>query len=122
MELRLAAQRVSVARARHWVTDRARDESLGEHQVQVVELLTSELVANAVRHGPAGGGVTVRTACADHEFMVLVLDESPEPPVVRHTAPDVPGGQGMRLVDRLASAWGVVVRPPGKTVWFQVHV
>lgn len=122
MELRLAARRPAVAEARHWVAARAREQEVPEHLLPVVELLASELVANAVLHGPDGGDVTVRTERADGHFQVVVRDESAATPTVRDTPPDVPGGQGMRLVDRLATTWGVEVGPPGKAVWFRVRL
>jgi len=125
MELRLEARRLSVAEARRWVVDRAREHHLDDDKVHVVQLLTSELVANAMMYGPADGEVVVRTERVDGHFGVLVRDENPEPPVVRDTPPDVPGGQGLRLVDRLATAWGVeldVPGAPGKVVWFRVAV
>lgn len=122
MELRLGAQRQSVARARHWVASHARDDGVPDRLIPLIELLTSELVANAVQHGPADGEVTVRAERADGHFRVLVTDEGGGRPVVRTTPPDVPGGQGMRIVDRLASAWGVEVGPPGTAVWFRVRL
>ena len=122
MELRLDARRSSVAQARRWVVERAAEESLDERTTHVVELLTSELVANAMRYGPADGDVVVSAARLDGHFTVAVRDESPEPPVVRNTPPEVPGGQGLRLVDRLATAWGVDAGTPGKVVWFRVRV
>jgi len=120
MELRLEAQRPAVAVARHWVAQCARDEQLPPQLVPVVELLTSELVSNAVLHGPRQGCVTVQAIRQNSQFTVAVTDESPDPPVVRTTDVDVPGGQGMRLVDRLSSAWGVQLDATGKAVWFQV--
>lgn len=122
MELRLVARRLAVAEARHWVADRARELGLPERLVPVAELLTSELVANAVVHGPAGGKVTVRAERADGDLRVLVCDGSVDAPVLKDTPPEVPGGQGLRLVDRLASAWGVELGPPGKVVWFTIAV
>lgn len=120
MELRLAARRPSVTQARHWVADRARDGAVPEPLLAVVELLTSELVSNAVLHGPADGVVRVRTTLSAGHFTVTVDDETTRTPAVRDDPPDVPGGQGMRLVDRLASTRGVEVSPPGKSVWFRV--
>src|SRR5450756_784852 len=120
MELRLEAQRPAVAVARHWVAQCARDEQLPPQLVPVVELLTSELVSNAVLHGPRQGCVTVQAIRQNSQFTVAVTDQSPDPPVVRTTDVDVPGGQGMRLVDRLSSAWGVQLDATGKAVWFQV--
>lgn len=122
MELRLDARRSSVAQARRWVVERAREESLDDRATQVVELLTSELVANAMMHGPPDGDIVVSTARLDGHFTVAVHDGSPEAPVVRDTPPEVPGGQGLRLVDRLATSWGVDAGGPGKVVWFRLRV
>jgi len=90
--------------------------------VPVVELLTSELVSNAVLHGPRQGWVTVRAVRRNSQFTVAVTDQSPDPPVVRTTDADVPGGQGMRLVDRLSNAWGVQLDATGKAVWFRLRI
>lgn len=122
MELRLDARRSSVAEARRWVVERAREESLDDRATQVVELLTSELVTNAMRHGPADGDVVVSAARLDGHFTVAVRDGSQDPPAVRDTPPEVPGGQGLRLVDRLATSWGVDPGAPGKVVWFRLRV
>jgi anti-sigma regulatory factor (Ser/Thr protein kinase) len=85
-----------------------------------VELLTSELVSNAVIHG-GGAAVVVRAVLDGDFFVVAVSDTGDALPVMRSTGPEVPGGQGMRLVDRLAAAWGVDPSDDGgKTVWFRV--
>ncbi|MCU1431217.1 MAG: putative anti-sigma regulatory factor, serine/threonine protein kinase, partial [Actinotalea sp.] len=67
--------------------------------------------------------ISVRVSADRRQVTVSVTDTSTDLPVVRSTGPDVPGGHGMRLVDRLASRWGVDVHPTGgKTVWFSVPV
>ena len=120
MLIRLAPNRGSVAHARHWVLRRAAEAGVVGEPGAVVELLTSELVANAVVHGPAEGTITLRTSLLDGRFEVAVTDESPVPPVVRHSDPLDEGGRGMMLIDIMAADWGV--RPDGdsKCVWFQV--
>ncbi|WP_454048698.1 ATP-binding protein [Cellulomonas sp. Marseille-Q8402] len=121
MELRVPPQRGAVWVARHWTTDRARDCGVRPDLLPDIALLTSELVGNAVVHGP-GGDVEVRFSVLGGQVVVEVSDDSPDPPEVRDTGPDTPGGQGMRLVSMLATRWGHRARPEGrgKTVWFSL--
>lgn len=119
-DLRIAAERGALPTARAWVRGLARDTGLSVATTQVVELLTSELVANAVVHA-AGPKVVVRAGVQGDHFVVAVADGSGAQPVLRTTGPEVPGGQGMRLVDRLADSWGVdPASDGGKSVWFRV--
>jgi anti-sigma regulatory factor (Ser/Thr protein kinase) len=119
-DLQMSAGRGAVPAARAWVRGQAADHGLSRAVAQVVELLTSELVANAVVH-TAGPHVLVRAGMDGEFFVVEVTDGSDDLPVVRSTGPEVPGGQGMRLVDRLADSWGVDPGVDGgKTVWFRI--
>jgi serine/threonine-protein kinase RsbW len=121
--LRLDPDRGSVAHARHWVLRRAAEAGVDGEPGAVVELLTSELVANAVVHGPPHGSILVRTRATDDRFEVSVSDESPRVPVVRHSGPLDEGGRGMMLVELMAADWGVRVDDGArKSVWFQVAV
>jgi anti-sigma regulatory factor (Ser/Thr protein kinase) len=118
--LRLDVARRSVSAARQWVMAQARERGVPLQAARLIELLTSELVANAVLHG---SGRSIDLHVADHGdfFTVSVTDGSDAMPVLRSTGPDVPGGHGMRLVDRLSAGWGVDAVPDGgKTVWFRV--
>lgn len=122
MHLVIPARRGAVPAARHWVLGVATRAGLDAELVAVVNLLTSELVANAVLHG-AGRDVDIRVGVGDGLFTVAVSDTGDRLPVVRTTGPEVPGGQGMRLIDMLATRWGVDPRPTGgKTVWFTLAV
>ncbi len=47
---------------------------------------------------------------------IAVSDHSPAPPVRRNTGPAIPGGHGMRIVERLTSTWGTEADGEGKTV------
>jgi anti-sigma regulatory factor (Ser/Thr protein kinase) len=94
----------------------------------VAELLTSELVANAVRHtrrdGSDGGAdieVTIQRTEQALRVEVRDHDDQPLPPVA---PPDSPreGGMGLHLVDVLSGAWGWHLAPSrgGKVVWFEI--
>ena len=122
-ELRLPARTSSARLARRWVMNELAAEGVFGVENQVVELLTGELVANAVLHGPSGGLVRVRAWRAGDTVRVAVRDESPALPVVRHRKPSAPSGRGLALVDSLAADWGIERHgAEGKTVWFSVDL
>jgi anti-sigma regulatory factor (Ser/Thr protein kinase) len=86
----------------------------------VAELLTSELVTNAIVHtdhdavltatvGPRGLHVEVRDFVA----------RRPRPR--RPVADDGTNGRGLFLVETLADAWGVRPHGVGKAVWFELE-
>jgi signal transduction histidine kinase len=87
--------------------------------MQVVVLLASELVANAVRH--AGTQlVAMRFSVLSDLVRVEVHDEGPGfIPAVPEENPGPKGGWGLRLVDELADRWGVVDAEGGR-VWFEI--
>ncbi|MEV0533591.1 ATP-binding protein [Kitasatospora sp. NPDC050463] len=85
-----------------------------------VLLMVSELVANACLHTP-GGPTELRLSWDGTLLRVEVTDASPEPPrPVLHADPGRPGGHGLRVVDRLARAWGSLPEGTGKLVWLEV--
>jgi len=112
----LAAEARSIAQARTLVAQRLTD--LPDESLEVVLLLTSELVTNAIRHG--AGPVGVHLAWGDGGVRVEVEDQSPEWPVARTMDRDALNGRGLILVDGLSSGWGVLARRTGKAVWFTV--
>jgi len=88
-----------------------------------IELLTSEVVTNAIRHARVDplGEVILRVDTLDDHVRVEVLNPGPsfDPPV-----PSIPGvsgtGLGLFLVDALADAWGVGREGPRTKVWFEI--
>jgi hypothetical protein len=119
--LRIDPRRASVPAAREWVTAQALHAGMPAHLVQVVELLTSEVVANAVVHA-AGSDLTVHVVVDESRLTAGVTDASDDLPVSRTTGPETPGGQGVRLVELLAGTWGTDTHPSGgKTIWFTVY-
>jgi serine/threonine-protein kinase RsbW len=121
MVLHLENERRSVSFARRWALRQAVDAGLHGDAQATVELLTSELVANALEHGPGGGVITVHVTVGDGMLEVSVTDQGAGRPVLGRPEPTADGGRGVMLVDMLAAGWGT--RPladGGKAVWFTV--
>lgn len=116
-ELELQPERANVALARRFVIDAV--HRLGMEQLcDVVELLASEIVTNAVLH--AGTELHVRVLQADGGVRIEVSDGVGGAPTHRHYSVEAATGRGMGLVEALASDWGTTPRGGGKTVWFTV--
>ena len=101
---------------------------LGEEETATVELLTSELVTNAVvhpeRHGVAMEWVTVCVERTAAGVRVEVHDEDGQPLPPRTVGPASldTHGRGLYLVSLLASASGTYLPDKGgKAVWFEVQ-
>ena len=90
-----------------------------EEVVFVGQLLTSELVTNAVLH--ARSTITLSVLVADDVLRVEVGDTGPGTPVERASAPADERGRGISIVQQAADRWGVVPGlTSGKTVWFEL--
>ena len=87
--------------------------------MQVIVLLASELVANAVKHAEAAL-VSLRFAVGAESVRVEVADEGPGfTPGPTEPNPSGIGGWGLHLVDELSSRWGTI-DGPGARVWFEI--
>ena len=86
-----------------------------------LELLLTELVANAVEH--ARTTFTVSLTWRGWQLRCEVSDAVPVLPQPQLT-PDGTrtSGRGFLLVDTLSSGWGVDMHDDGKTVWFTLPV
>jgi anti-sigma regulatory factor (Ser/Thr protein kinase) len=86
------------------------------------QLLTSELVTNAMEHG--SGAIVLRLAATDHTLRVEVADDSVQEPKLQAENTELLSGRGLRLVDALAPGWGVAPATSGggKLVWFTLRV
>ena len=95
---------------------------LGEEELEVVEVLVSELVTNAVAHAglDAGDSLVLHLAVAPERLRVEVCDGGVgfEPTAVGGRD-GAPGGYGLLMVDRAASRWGVAT-DDGNCVWFEL--
>jgi hypothetical protein len=88
-----------------------------------VALLTTELIANGVRHGGAGPDRSLRLLL-EGTSPGLHVEVTNADRVIGAIAPRVPdldggGGIGLRLVDQIASRWGVREDQPAG-VWFEM--
>ncbi|HEY3438114.1 MAG TPA: ATP-binding protein [Actinotalea sp.] len=119
----LPGQRQSVGIGRHWVVRAAAEGGVTGMANQVVELLSSELLANAVLHGPAGSAIGIQVRHSDDAVRVSVSDSGATSPVVLHREPSAPSGRGMAIVEAMSSRWGVEEHADGgKTVWFELDL
>jgi hypothetical protein len=83
----------------------------------VAELLTSELVTNAITH-VAGEIVTLAISCSCGQLRVDVYDTSCSLPVLVDASADAETGRGLMLVATLSTEWGFYRIPAGKAVYF----
>ena len=105
---------------RHWVMRTIAELGVTGAVNQVVELLTAEIVSNAVVHGPAQGEIRVRLSVRGPLVRVEVTDSGHGAPTVRHPELTAPSGRGLALVEALAQSWGTSAVEGGTSVWFEV--
>jgi DNA-binding NarL/FixJ family response regulator len=87
-------------------------------EIEVVELLVSELVTNSIVH--ARSDVEVSVAVSSDHVRVTVFDSSLDPPVRNAIRPDGASGRGLLMLDALSSSWGIDFAPGGKSLWFEI--
>ena len=80
-----------------------------------LELITSELVTNAIRH--ANSITLVLYLPDDKTAMVEVWDDNPEGPAAPIIDLQAEGGRGLLLVGALSNAWGWRSTAGGKVTW-----
>lgn len=118
--LELAPAPGVIGAGRRWVTQTAVAAGVDDDTADVVELLTSELLTNAVRHSPAGAPVTVHVGRRPGALRVTVHDAGADQPTLQDAGPEDENGRGLLLVHTLATAWGVEHHlQSGKSVWFE---
>ena len=94
-------------------------------RIEDLRLLTSEIVANAVRHAGLAEKDTIGVAVevSERRVRVEVADDGPgfDPLDLPESSLDGIGGWGLRLVKQLADRWGVIMNEPNH-VWFEVSL
>jgi anti-sigma regulatory factor (Ser/Thr protein kinase) len=123
--LELAALPTAVGSARGHVGHVLREWDLGALR-DVAELVTSELLTNALRATWAvdwpvvSPPVRLWLRADDQRLVIFVWDACPDPPARREAGPDAESGRGLAIVDALCADWNAY-RPPGpgggKVVW-----
>ena len=114
-----------VAEVRAELRDALRRWGVAEF-IDTAELLSSELVTNAIRHTDRDAMFTARLyrePASDGgraRLRVEVEDESDLWPTRRTPGEQASSGRGLMLVEALADAWGVEPRGSGKRMWFEL--
>ena len=111
----------AIAPARHWARERLSEVGIDDGRLDLLVLLVSELVTNAVAH--ADPPVVLRVHVDEERTRVEVTDGVRDVPVVRDPPPTALGGRGVMFVDRLASSWGTSEEEgeAAKAVWFELR-
>ena len=122
-KLEIAGGRYAPGRARSAVNELLGDR-LDDGWLFDLGVLVSEVVTNAVRHGGAHRDriVVVHVALAPGVLRVEVCDQGAgfTPPRTPRAHP-LGGGNGLVLLDRMSSRWGVAI-DDGTCVWFERSV
>jgi anti-sigma regulatory factor (Ser/Thr protein kinase) len=95
-----------------------REARLPEDLQHTVDLLSTELIANAIRHGELVQGQEIGFTARIVGDFIRVEIHDPGPGFDRERAMES-RGFGLRMVDKLASRWGVD-QEHGTRVWFEV--
>ncbi|MFF1257004.1 MULTISPECIES: SpoIIE family protein phosphatase [unclassified Streptomyces] len=110
----LSADPTATATARHHVHAQLATWNMDEETAFNTELIVSELVTNAVRHGSPP---TELRLIHGRTLTCEVRDTSPAAPHLRHARTVDEGGRGLFIVAQIAQVWGTRYNADGKTVW-----
>ena len=106
---------VHVRAARDLVTDLLRSHHWPPDAIEKARVVMSELASNAVLHAQTPFQVRCKI---DGDAIIEVTDWQPgSVPLVADSDPAREGGLGLRLVEAIASEWGIRARPEFKVVW-----
>lgn len=94
------------------------DPCLTTSPARRIELVFSELVSNALRHG--GAPVQVTLLRVEGRWLIDVADGSPTPPAPRVAGQFDRGGRGLLIISRLADRCGWTSVNGIKHVWAEV--
>ncbi len=98
-----------------------RDALDGHPAASDAELLTCELVTNAVQHATDAGWVTVAVMRRGAVVHVDVIDDGRSGlPHWREATGQDEGGRGFQLVNEIAGRWGFLRERAGTCVWFEL--
>lgn len=108
--IELAGGAEAPAQARRWAVFSLGSDPVGP-SADDVALIVSELVTNSVVHAHGDSSQLLRISVArfDDRVRIGVTDSGSETvPHLREPDDQMPGGVGLRIVDRLCVSWGVI--------------
>jgi anti-sigma regulatory factor (Ser/Thr protein kinase) len=115
----LVAEPPSVREARAWLSSTA-SALIDEARRKLLELVISEIVTNAIRHGRPAGEILLAATPKEDYLCVQVTDDGagfvPRPGAL---ASNEHGGFGLFIVEQLTRRWGVTRENRRTRVWFE---
>jgi len=114
----LAATPDAPRQARSWLYEAMQVWDLDDPKL-LADVLTSELVTNAVRHS-GSANLLLRLIWELGRLRVEVEDDGGGTVRVEPADPGGGHGYGLVLVDELSDAWGWEPTASGKRVWFEI--
>jgi anti-sigma regulatory factor (Ser/Thr protein kinase) len=113
---RFSCRRESVSAARQFA--RAALAKQSSETLDAIELMVSELATNCMQHAHSEFEIAIDVSRP--QIRIEARDAGEGRPAPRSPAPTEPTGRGLRIVEAMSDAWGVVRSPSGKTVWFTI--
>ncbi|MFD3453960.1 SpoIIE family protein phosphatase [Streptomyces sp. NPDC058691] len=110
----LEPEPAAVCAARHHAGEQLAAWGIEGDTVFNTELIVSELVTNAIRHGAPPLALRLIN---DRTLTCEVRDAGPAAPRLRHARTVDEGGRGLFITSQLAQAWGTRYDAEGKTIW-----
>ena len=115
---RFAADATAPGSARRLIIDALRRAGHNTELLADVQIVITELAANAVVHARSPFSISIRSTGSI--VRVRVRDRSHAAPTLRGDRGTTPQGRGMRIVAALSHRWGVDPAPDGKVVWAEL--
>lgn len=114
----------SATEARHRLVLELAAAGVPPDSIDDAELVLSELVGNAIRHGRPlpGGGLRVEWRVDPFSVRISVVDggDAAASLTARRVDEDAVSGRGLTIIDAVADEWGAAVHPLGTLVWAEV--
>jgi serine/threonine-protein kinase RsbW len=122
LSLRLPSRPEAVSAARKALASLNGDLHLvSSERLQDVQLLTSELVTNAIRHSESDDvSMIVRSSPTILRVEVANAGAAFDELALAEPSHETAGGWGLRIVELIAHRWGVEPNLEGVQVWFEV--
>src|SRR5438045_3226941 len=117
--MRLEDGLTATSQARNYARRWSAHHDVADTVAADVELVVSELVANALRHAAPPYQLGIRRT--NGTIRGDVADKTTTPPRL-NLHPDENGGYGLNIVTTLTSRWGSTPMDHGKHVWFEIDL
>jgi anti-sigma regulatory factor (Ser/Thr protein kinase) len=115
---RIEARTDGPARARR-IVGRELGCRVAPHRLDELKLLVSELVTNGVSHGDGSQPITLDLR-VNGCVRCAVTDHGPGPASTGALSDGSDGPWGLKLVERLATSWGLIRAHGATQVWFEI--